>query len=72
MSTSHDNSRSLLGRLFGSAQPSRRRVLGAAGLGAAGVARGALAPDLAPPLGDAHEADRTGDTAARREQAEGD
>ncbi|WP_327130962.1 agmatine deiminase family protein [Streptomyces sp. NBC_01343] len=43
MSTSHDNSRSLLGRLFGSAQPSRRRVLGAAGLGAAGVALGSIA-----------------------------
>ncbi|MEV6579771.1 agmatine deiminase family protein [Streptomyces sp. NPDC051582] len=43
MSTSHDDSRSLLSRLFGSAQPSRRRVLGAAGLGAAGVALGATA-----------------------------
>ncbi|MFB7055507.1 agmatine deiminase family protein [Streptomyces vinaceus] len=43
MSTSHDNSRSLLSRLFGSAQPSRRRVLGAAGLGAAGVALGSMA-----------------------------
>ncbi|GHE36732.1 agmatine deiminase family protein [Streptomyces vinaceus] len=45
MSTSHDTSRSLLSRLFGPAQPSRRRVLGAAGLGAAGVALGSLAAD---------------------------
>ncbi|MFE5534944.1 agmatine/peptidylarginine deiminase [Streptomyces sp. NPDC056492] len=43
MSTSHDESRSLLSRLFGSAQPSRRRVLGVAGLGAAGVALGSVA-----------------------------
>ncbi|MFK0220390.1 agmatine/peptidylarginine deiminase [Streptomyces vinaceus] len=43
MSTSHDDNRSLLSRLFGSAQPSRRRVLGAAGLGAAGVALGSMA-----------------------------
>ncbi|MFJ3173659.1 agmatine/peptidylarginine deiminase [Streptomyces roseus] len=43
MSTSHDDSRSLLSRLFGSAQPSRRRVLGAAGLGAAGMALGSVA-----------------------------
>ncbi|MFD7080115.1 agmatine/peptidylarginine deiminase [Streptomyces sp. NPDC059918] len=43
MSTSHDDSRSLLSRLFGSAQPSRRRVLGVAGLGAAGVALGSVA-----------------------------
>ncbi|WP_406180629.1 agmatine/peptidylarginine deiminase [Streptomyces sp. NBC_01006] len=43
MSTSHDNGRSLLSRLFGSGQPSRRRVLGAAGLGAAGVALGTMA-----------------------------
>ncbi|MFE2145368.1 agmatine/peptidylarginine deiminase [Streptomyces sp. NPDC059456] len=42
MSTSHEDNRSLLGRLFGSPQPSRRRVLGAAGLGAAGVALGSV------------------------------
>ncbi|MCX4529619.1 agmatine deiminase family protein [Streptomyces sp. NBC_01551] len=44
MSASHGDSRSLLGRLLGgSAEPSRRCVLGAAGVGAAGVALGALA-----------------------------
>ncbi|MFD9420820.1 agmatine/peptidylarginine deiminase [Streptomyces goshikiensis] len=44
MSEFHGDSRSLFSRLFGgSAEPSRRRVLGAAGLGAAGVALGATA-----------------------------
>ncbi|WP_079248878.1 agmatine deiminase family protein [Streptomyces sp. MJM1172] len=44
MSEFHGDSRSLFGRLFGgSAEPSRRRVLGAAGVGAAGVALGSMA-----------------------------
>ncbi|MCY0938136.1 agmatine deiminase family protein [Streptomyces sp. H34-S4] len=42
MHDSPGESRSLLGRLFGAA-PSRRRVLGAAGLGAAGVVLGSAA-----------------------------
>ncbi|MFF1408508.1 agmatine/peptidylarginine deiminase [Streptomyces sp. NPDC058289] len=42
MHDSPDDSRSLLGRFFGST-PTRRRVLGAAGLGAAGVALGTAA-----------------------------
>ncbi|MFJ5633694.1 agmatine/peptidylarginine deiminase [Streptomyces goshikiensis] len=44
MSEFHGDSRSLFSRLFGgSAEPSRRRVLGAAGVGAAGVALGSMA-----------------------------
>ncbi|MFD9267144.1 agmatine/peptidylarginine deiminase [Streptomyces goshikiensis] len=44
MSEFHGDGRSLFSRLFGgSAEPSRRRVIGAAGVGAAGVALGSMA-----------------------------